>query len=117
LRNGTKNSQQGGGLNALSRVSHLKRWLEKNEMITTNVYQRVFKIKYASSIGTCFTIEVDSKQYLITARHVVDGFSGTSLDIFHNNQWKTIPVCLVDHCSGEVDISVFAASIQLSPTY
>lgn len=41
---------------------------------TSNVLFRVLKIKTATSTGSAFTIEVDGKQYLITARHLLRGF-------------------------------------------
>jgi heme/copper-type cytochrome/quinol oxidase subunit 2 len=37
---------------------------------TSNVLYRVLRIKTATSTGSAFTIEVDGKQYLITARHL-----------------------------------------------
>ena len=40
-------------------------------MITATVISRIFHIKFGSSIGTCFTIDVDNKQYFVTAKHVV----------------------------------------------
>ena len=42
-------------------------------MITRNVIQRIFHIKRDNSTGTAFTIDRGSKQYLATARHVVEG--------------------------------------------
>ena len=41
---------------------------------TSNVLYRVLKIRTAGSTGSAFTIEVDGKQYLITARHLLRGF-------------------------------------------
>ena len=41
---------------------------------TSNVLYRVLRIKTATSTGSAFTIEVDGKQYLITARHLLTGF-------------------------------------------
>ena len=87
-------------------------------MITTNVYHRVFQIKVGEEIGTCFTIDVSGKQYLITARHVIQGWNRKeSLYIFHENQWKSIDVTLVGECDGEIDIAVLAAGILLSPNF
>lgn len=53
-------------------------------MITTNVLQRTFRIKYGENTGTCFTIDVDDRQYIATARHVVDGIQRKdTIEIFH----------------------------------
>jgi S1-C subfamily serine protease len=86
-------------------------------MITTNVYHRVFQIKVGESTGTCFTVDIDQKQYIVTARHVIDGWHpGDTIQIFHENQWKRIDLSLVGRCEGEVDIAVLSAPIQISPT-
>lgn len=87
-------------------------------MITSNVIQRTFHIRIGNSIGSCFTIDVDGKQYIVTARHVVANLAGTTkISIFHDNQWKEIEVTLVGHCSDEIDISVLTTNIQISPTH
>ncbi|MBI5455199.1 MAG: trypsin-like peptidase domain-containing protein [Deltaproteobacteria bacterium] len=85
-------------------------------MITTNAFQRVFCISIGDSIGTCFTIEVGGKQYIITAKHVAEKI-GEEVRIFHDNQWKTINMDLIGHCEDEIDISVLTSKIQLSPVY
>lgn len=87
-------------------------------MITTNVIQRTFHIRVGDSFGTCFTIDVDNKQYLVTAKHLVHNLTETSvIEIFHERQWKTIGVTLVGHCDGEIDISVLKLNLQISPTH
>jgi S1-C subfamily serine protease len=77
-------------------------------MITTNVFQRVFYIKYGNETGTCFSIDIDKRQYFITARHVIKGLrSGDVIELFHENLWKSINVKLIGH-SQMFDVSVFA---------
>ena len=44
-------------------------------MITSNFIHRIFRIKCGEFMGTGFTIDVDGKQYVVTAKHVVNGFS------------------------------------------
>ena len=85
-------------------------------MITVNVYSRVFRIKYAGSYGTCFTMDVEGKQYLVTAKHVVQGISNPGIvEIFYQNNWRTLAVSLVGNAPGETDITVLAPSERLSP--
>jgi S1-C subfamily serine protease len=85
-------------------------------VITNNVIQRTFHIRINDSIGTCFTIDVDEKQYLVTAKHVVAAITGSQqISIFHDNRWKNIDVTLIGHGEGEVDISVLTTNIRLSP--
>ena len=86
-------------------------------MITANVIHRTFHIQVGDSIGTCFTIDVNSNQYLVTAKHIVKDLNGTCIiKVFHENQWKDIQVTVVGHCDGDIDISVLTAQQQLSPT-
>ena len=86
-------------------------------MITTNIVQRTFRIR-STQEGTCFTIDVDDRQYIVTAQHLVEKVVGqNSVKIMQEKKWKGLQVKLVGHCEGEVDISVLAADIQISPTY
>lgn len=86
-------------------------------MITSNVYYRVFHIGYNNSIGTAFTIDVEDRQYLITARHVVEGIQSLDkIKIFHENSWKEFRVMNIACNPPEIDIAILAPEIQLSPT-
>ena len=87
-------------------------------MITTNVLQRTFRVRRERYTGTAFAIDVEGKQYLVTARHLVEGFSSRdTLQIFHEKKWKYIPIGLVGLGEGEVDVAVFACSLQLAPLH
>lgn len=87
-------------------------------MVPSNILQRTFHIKYGQAIGTCFTIDVDNKQYLVTARHVVDGVSNSdTIDIFNDDKWHSLNCSLVGNAKADADISVLALDIQLSPTH
>ena len=84
-------------------------------MITANVIHRVFRISTGTSSGTAFTIDVNGREYLITAKHVVENLAGTtSLDIYSNTRWVSLAVEVVGHAQGEIDISVLAAHQQLT---
>ncbi|MEI8174029.1 MAG: serine protease [Deltaproteobacteria bacterium] len=85
-------------------------------MITNNVYHRVFQIKVGKSTGTCFTIDIEQKQYVVTARHLIQEWEpGQRMHIFHDKEWKEIEMTLVGRCGGEIDIAVLAPLFQLSP--
>ena len=85
-------------------------------MITNNIIYRTFHIRWNGFTGTGFTIDHGSKQYLITARHVVDGIeSGKSIKIFQDNKWKDFVVNVVGIGKGDVDVAVLACSVRLSP--
>ncbi len=85
-------------------------------MITSNVIHRVFRICYNGSEGTGFTIEVEGREYLITAKHVIESLNGNdTIDIFSNGGWTPHQVTLVGHAPDDADISVLAAMHQLTP--
>jgi S1-C subfamily serine protease len=88
-------------------------------MITANVFTRIFFIRAgADSVGTGFTIEVDNRQYLVTARHVVQTLKPpTDIHISRENEWKALPVTTVwRHPSPDIDIAVIPLTLQLSRT-
>lgn len=77
-------------------------------MVTINVLQRVFNIKYGDSTGTAFTIDVDNRQYFVTATHVVEDIAdGSQIEIWHNQAWRTVPFVLIGH-HAEADVTVFS---------
>ena len=86
-------------------------------MITSNIIHRTFHIRWNDSTGTGFTIDRGSKQYLVTARHVVHGIeSGNTIKIFHEKKWKNLVVNVVGIGKGGVDVAVLACSVRLSPS-
>ena len=87
-------------------------------LMTTNILQRTFRIRYGGSTGTCFTVDVDDKQYIVTARHILSSIAGQDVvQMQHENTWKSLDVELVGHGQGDIDVTVLAPSIQLSPTH
>lgn len=86
-------------------------------MITTNVIHRVFKLMSNNQTGTMFTVEVDNKQYLITAKHLVEDINNqTQAKIYLDNGWKDINLTLLEHCPNDIDISVLITDKQLTPS-
>ncbi|MGA3013483.1 MAG: serine protease [Bacteroidales bacterium] len=79
-------------------------------MITTNVFTRVFNIRFNGNSGTCFTLDVDEKQYFITAKHLVASINSVAnIEIYFKNQWTIMPVRLIGH-SKLADVSVLATN-------
>jgi len=106
------------GCNGLGGPGHYRSMMGASLMITTNVLFRVFHIAWGDSSGTGFSIDHDSKQYLVTARHVVTGIdSGDSIRLFHEEQWKDMRVDVVGVGDGDADVAVLACPIRLSPSY
>ena len=87
-------------------------------MVTTNVVQRTFKIRRGKSSGTAFTTDRGGRQYLVTARHVVEGIvPGETIDVWHEERWKALDVNIVGIGEGELDVTVLTAPIQVSPVH
>lgn len=90
-------------------------------MITTNVIQRTFFVQFHSSRGTAFALDVEGKQYLVTARHVIDGAkTKETVRILHDRTWKNAQITVVG--VGEtgnigLDVAVLAAKVRLAPAY
>ena len=83
--------------------------------IPNHVFNRIFLIKWNDSTGTAFVIDRESKQYLVTARHVVVGLrSGNAIKVFQDGKWKNLIVSVVGSGKGAVDLAVLAPSIRLS---
>ena len=76
---------------------------------TDQILQRTFRIRCGSQTGTCFTVDVEERRYLLTARHIADSIDRSAeVEIAHEGKWKTLSVQLVGHGDGAVDVSVLA---------
>lgn len=84
-------------------------------MISTEVFHRVFCIRAGENVGSCFTMDVGGKQYVCTAKHVLDDWNGKSVELFHKGSWKCLQVNLVGYGSRNTDIAVLAPSVRLTP--
>jgi S1-C subfamily serine protease len=81
-----------------------------------NVIERIIFIKYNDHYGTGFTVEVNDKQYIITAKHVVEGIKqNDSIFFFQDNQWKKIEVKNIKFKNPKIDAIALVPSIQLTP--
>ena len=77
--------------------------------VTTNILQRTFHIRYDGSSGTCFTIDVEGRRYLITARHVVENIPDDAVvEISRNRNWLPLRVRLVGHGPEDIDVTALA---------
>lgn len=87
-------------------------------MISANFIHRVFRLRYGDSVGTAFTLDVDGREYLVTARHVVSKMPNgedVTVALFGNRQWVPLSARLVGHSAGDIDISVLALPDRLTP--
>jgi hypothetical protein len=85
--------------------------------VPATILTRIFLIKFKGDYGTAFTIEVNNRQYLITAKHVVEGIGKKgNIHIFHDSQWKPLEVRVVYCDETDIDIVVLILPFQLSPS-
>jgi len=88
----------------------------ERKLITANFIHRTFRIKCGDSVGTGFTVDVDGRQYMVTARHVVQTFGNVArLEVFGNEVWSPFQATLVAHGADDLDVSVFAPAAPMSP--
>lgn len=87
-------------------------------MITMDVISRTFFINFDDGKGTAFAFDIENRQYLVTARHIIEGISKKpSIKILHGNEWKTIPVTIVgmgETEKTEDDVAVLATTFLLA---
>jgi S1-C subfamily serine protease len=86
-------------------------------MVPANVLTRVFQLRYKGGLATAFTIEVDGKQYLVTARHAVIGIAAKDVvELRRETDWQSVEVRPIPVAPPEVDIAVLAPAALVSPT-
>lgn len=77
-------------------------------MVPTSITFRTIHIRKNGATGTAFVLDVDNKQYYITARHVIEGLlTGETIEINYQKVWNNHNVIIIGH-SPHSDISVFA---------
>jgi hypothetical protein len=79
-------------------------------MVPSEILQKVFFIKYGNSTGTCFLVSIDSCDYLITAKHIFPNTTPlktpVDIEILHNSGWKKFKPNLLFHSNPNIDIAV-----------
>ena len=87
-------------------------------MVPANAVHRVLKIRYGDSLGTCFTIEVEGKQYLITARHVVEGIgSKENIVIYQEGHPHSHNIDVIGVGDRDIDIAVLSTPNLSTPQF
>ncbi|MBZ5515169.1 MAG: serine protease [Acidobacteriia bacterium] len=85
--------------------------------ITSNVLERVLLIRGPVFTGTAFTIDVEGRQYLVTAKHMVAGLKGEdTIHILRDGEWSPLRVTVL-RCDDPIDIAVLVPPSQLTVDY
>ena len=83
-------------------------------IIPESILRRTFQCFFGGLQGTCFTADYNNRQYIVTARHNVEGITdSTTIQIMHKQGWRDYSVDLVGHHENDIDISVLAAKQKL----
>ena len=86
-----------------------------NEIVNANILTRVLHLRVGDMIGTGFTVEVDGRQYLITAKHLTGEKDIEEIEIWRNG-WHRQRVDVVGIGKGTEDIIVLSAGGILTQT-
>ncbi len=90
--------------------------------VTSNVFERVLNIRVNANTpleatATAFTIDVDGREYLITAKHVVKGLHDQDkIDVFMNGTWSSLEFEIY-RCDDPVDIAVLIPPHQMTVNF
>ena len=82
--------------------------------LNAGVLMRVVMIWAGSNVGTGFTIDVDGRQYLITAKHVTAGLKQKDhVQIKKGQTWIPLSVEVM-RCADPIDIAVLVPPRQIT---
>lgn len=87
--------------------------------LTANVLKRVVRIAVSGGSGTAFTIDIDGRQYLITAKHVVATIKDlhSTIQVFGDGgKCEDTPVTVL-RCPDPIDIAVLVPRKPLTVTH
>ena len=84
-------------------------------MVTEHILTRVFALRFGLELVSGFTIELDERQYLITARHVLPDLVSTgALEVLQNKNWVQLSFRRLQVEPKEVDIAVLVLDRKLT---
>jgi hypothetical protein len=90
--------------------------------VTANVFERVLNVRVNAGTpkekaATAFTIDVDGREYLITAKHVVSDLKERDkIEIFINGGWSPLNVQIFP-CDDPIDIAVLIPPHQMTVNF
>jgi hypothetical protein len=85
--------------------------------MTSNVVERVLLVRVGTETASAFTIDVDGKQYVLTAKHFVDKLAANDfIEYSRAGKWIRLPVQIFK-CDDPTDIAVLVAPYQLTTVF
>lgn len=89
--------------------------------IERDILSRVLYIQTSNGKGTGFAVSIDGKEYLITAKHVIDSPTclaaiGEKLKIYKNDEWVDYTINhIYRHSNNELDVCAISFDNQIMP--
>lgn len=86
------------------------------EGVPIGMLSRIFPIRAGKAAGTCFLVDVDQRQYLVTARHIMAGIEpGTAVEIFRHGSWTPLLFKPIFPRNEKIDAVAIALDTALAP--
>lgn len=93
-------------------------WVPARAQVTSNVLGRVLQVRSPTTTCSAFTIEVEDKQYLVTARHCVGGVTNSRpLQVRQGNEWKPVGGPMIFPSNPTVDIAALGLAEAITIKY
>ena len=78
------------------------------------ILRQTFHIRTPAGMGTAFTVEMDERQYIVSAQHVVGATSPLMVEIqVSETGWRELPVRVIGMEGPPVDVAVLATDSML----
>ena len=101
---------------AMPRGPSIAEDIKLGRAIPFGILSRVFPIRIGKDEGTCFVIDIDQRQYIITARHLAKGMGERAgIQLFINEQWLTLQAKPIWPSTASTDIVALAANRIIAP--
>src|SRR5438105_8436747 len=84
-------------------------------MVPAQCYERTLRLNVPTGHGSAFTIDRHGRQWLVTARHVVDGLRLEDIEVVRREGPVAVALDAVPMTNAGADIAVFAVSTDITP--
>ncbi len=89
-------------------------WMDAADTMPVEILRQTFQVRSGAGTGTAFTVEVDGRQYIVTAQHLVGSTVPDVLDLQAGSAgWREVPVTPVGVAGPPVDVAVMATDSLL----
>lgn len=86
-----------------------------DNFVTANILSRVLALRSGSLQGSGFTIEVEGRQYIVTAKHMVPGTNQLAdVSIYRSEKWGQLSMRVLR--SEEADVAVLVPPFVVTPS-